>query len=60
MGWAIRMAARALLKDYPQGKAARFIRPEEVAELVWYLCGPQAEAITGADLAVDFGLSAGR
>ncbi|MGG6872321.1 UNVERIFIED_CONTAM: SDR family NAD(P)-dependent oxidoreductase [Pseudomonas aeruginosa] len=51
---------RALLKDYPQGKAARFIRPEEVAELVWYLCGPQAEAITGADLAVDFGLSAGR
>lgn len=26
---------RALLKDYPQGKAARFIRPEEVAELVW-------------------------
>ncbi|MBG5277394.1 SDR family oxidoreductase [Pseudomonas aeruginosa] len=51
---------RALLKDYPQGKAARFIRPEEVAELVWYLCGPQAEAITGADLVVDFGLSAGR
>ncbi|MCT5935161.1 hypothetical protein LZM68_18740, partial [Pseudomonas aeruginosa] len=28
-----------------------FIRPEEVAELVWYLCGPQAEAITGAELA---------
>ncbi|MGV8584509.1 SDR family oxidoreductase, partial [Pseudomonas aeruginosa] len=51
---------RARRKDYPQGKAARFIRPEEVAELVWYRCGPQAEAITGADLAVDCGLSAGR
>ncbi|AGI26839.1 SDR family NAD(P)-dependent oxidoreductase [Pseudomonas sp. MT3] len=51
---------RALLKDYPQGKASRFIRPEEVAELVWYLCKPESEAITGADLAIDFGLSAGR
>ncbi|KAF1070253.1 MAG: 4-formylbenzenesulfonate dehydrogenase TsaC1/TsaC2 [Pseudomonas citronellolis] len=51
---------RALLKDYPQGSTSRFIRPEEVADLVWYLCGPQSEAITGADLAIDFGLSAGR
>ncbi|MDF3933438.1 SDR family NAD(P)-dependent oxidoreductase [Pseudomonas citronellolis] len=49
-----------LLRDYPQGKEARFIRPEEVAELVWYLCGQQSESITGADLAIDFGLSAGR
>lgn len=51
---------RALLRDYPQGREARFLRPEEVAELVWYLCQPQAEAITGADLAIDFGLSAGK
>ncbi|RFQ09566.1 SDR family NAD(P)-dependent oxidoreductase, partial [Pseudomonas sp. ATCC 13867] len=29
-------------------------------ELVWYLCKPESEAITGADLAIDFGLSAGR
>ena len=51
---------RELLSLYPQGREARFLRPEEVAELVWYLCQPEAEAITGADLAIDFGLSAGR
>ncbi|MGH8353052.1 MAG: SDR family NAD(P)-dependent oxidoreductase [Pseudomonas sp.] len=51
---------RELLGLYPQGRNARFLRPEEVAELVWYLCQPQAEAITGADLAIDFGLSAGK
>jgi NAD(P)-dependent dehydrogenase (short-subunit alcohol dehydrogenase family) len=51
---------RELLSLYPQGREARFLRPEEIAELVWYLCQPEAEAITGADLAIDFGLSAGR
>ncbi|SFP54150.1 SDR family NAD(P)-dependent oxidoreductase [Pseudomonas borbori] len=51
---------RELLSLYPQGREARFLRPEEVAELVWYLYQPQAEAITGADLAIDFGLSAGK
>jgi NAD(P)-dependent dehydrogenase (short-subunit alcohol dehydrogenase family) len=51
---------RELLSLYPQGREARFLRPEEVAELVWYLCQPMAEAITGADLAIDFGISAGK
>ena len=51
---------RELLKLYPQGASARFIRPEEVAELAWFLCQPYAEAITGANLAIDFGLSAGK
>ena len=51
---------RDLLKLYPQGASARFIRPEEIAELVWFLCQPYAEAITGANLAMDFGLSAGK
>lgn len=50
---------KALLALYPQGRSARFIRPEEVAELVWFLCQPHAEAITGANLAIDFGLSSG-
>jgi NAD(P)-dependent dehydrogenase (short-subunit alcohol dehydrogenase family) len=49
-----------LLALYPQGQNARFIRPEEIAELVWFLCQPYAEAITGANLAIDFGLSAGK
>jgi NAD(P)-dependent dehydrogenase (short-subunit alcohol dehydrogenase family) len=48
-----------LLAGYPQGAAARFIRPGEVAELVWFLCQPHAAAITGANISIDFGLSAG-
>ena len=51
---------RDLLTPYPHGAGARFIRPEEIAELVWFLCQPYAEAITGANLAMDFGLSAGK
>ena len=51
---------RGLLAKYPQGAAARFIRPEEVAELVWFLCSPAASAITGADMAIDQGYSAGK
>jgi len=48
-----------LLAEYPQGKAARLIQPDEVAELVWYLAQPAAAPITGANLSIDFGLSAG-
>jgi len=50
----------ALLAGYPQGARARFIRPEEVAELVYFLCTPGASAITGADFAIDQGYSAGK
>ena len=49
-----------LLAKYPQGARARFIRPGEIAELVFYLCSPAAAAITGADLAIDQGYSAGK
>ncbi|MBT8766970.1 SDR family NAD(P)-dependent oxidoreductase [Pseudomonas boanensis] len=48
-----------LLAKFPQGAAARFVQPEEVAELVFFLCQPGARAITGADMAIDLGLSAG-
>lgn len=48
-----------LLAGYPQGRRARFIHPQEVAELIWFLCQPQAAAITGANLSIDFGLSSG-
>ncbi len=48
-----------LLHGYPQGAAARFIRPDEIAELVWFLAQPHAAAITGANISIDFGLSAG-
>jgi NAD(P)-dependent dehydrogenase (short-subunit alcohol dehydrogenase family) len=48
-----------LLRGYPQGAAARFIAPAEIAELIWFLCQPAAAAITGANISIDFGLSAG-
>jgi NAD(P)-dependent dehydrogenase (short-subunit alcohol dehydrogenase family) len=50
----------SLLAKYPQGEEARFIRPQEIAELAFYLCSPAAAAITGADLAIDQGYSAGK
>lgn len=48
-----------LLDGYPQGASARFVKPAEVAELVWFLAQPHAAPITGANLSIDFGLSAG-
>jgi 3-hydroxybutyrate dehydrogenase len=36
----------------------RLIEPDEVAELVTYLCGPTAASITGASLAMDGGWTA--
>lgn len=50
---------RGLLAGYPQGAAARFVRPDEVAEVIWFLCQPAAAPITGTNISVDFGLSAG-
>jgi NAD(P)-dependent dehydrogenase (short-subunit alcohol dehydrogenase family) len=48
-----------LLGGYPQGESARFIAPAEIAELIWFLAQPSATAITGANISIDFGLSAG-
>jgi NAD(P)-dependent dehydrogenase (short-subunit alcohol dehydrogenase family) len=47
-----------LLAAYPQ-RPPRFIRPEEVAELIAYLCSDRADPITGAAISIDFGLTAG-
>jgi NAD(P)-dependent dehydrogenase (short-subunit alcohol dehydrogenase family) len=48
-----------LLASYAQGASARFVRPAEVAELIWFLAQPAAAPITGAAVSIDFGLSAG-
>lgn len=48
-----------LLSAYPQGDGARFLRAEEVAEVVWFLAQPSATGVTGANWSIDFGLSAG-
>ena len=50
---------RDLLGKYPQGPRARFIQPAEVAELAFFLCQPAARSITGADMAIDNGVSSG-
>jgi NAD(P)-dependent dehydrogenase (short-subunit alcohol dehydrogenase family) len=50
---------KRLLGSYAQGARARFIRPDEVAELVCYLAEEKAAPITGALLTIDFGTSAG-
>jgi 3-hydroxybutyrate dehydrogenase len=39
---------------YPQ---KRFIQPEEIAELVLYLCRDEAQSITGEDIAITTGAS---
>jgi NAD(P)-dependent dehydrogenase (short-subunit alcohol dehydrogenase family) len=48
-----------LLAHYPQGAAARFLTPEEVAQNVAFLLSPAAAGITGAAMMLDFGLTAG-
>ena len=47
-----------LLAAYPQ-KQPRFIRPDEIAELIAYLSSERAAPITGAAISIDFGLTAG-
>ncbi len=48
-----------LKSAYPQGDRARFLKPAEVAEVVWFLAQPSAAGVTGANWSIDFGLSAG-
>ena len=50
---------KRLLASYPQGDKARFITPEQVAELIFYLSSPAAQPITGALISIDYGTSAG-
>jgi len=50
---------RRLLEHYPQGEQARFIRADEIARMVEYLCEREAAPVTGAALSIDFGVTAG-
>jgi NAD(P)-dependent dehydrogenase (short-subunit alcohol dehydrogenase family) len=48
------------LGHYPQGAHARFTQPEEVAECIYFLASKdKVEAITGACLSIDFGITSG-
>jgi len=48
-----------LLANYPRGEKGRFTQPREVAEAILFLASPKVQAITGACLSIDFGLTAG-
>lgn len=50
---------RALVSKYPQGARARFVRSDEVAELVFTVSSPKLAPLTGACVLFDFGISAG-
>ncbi|GAA4005580.1 MULTISPECIES: 3-hydroxybutyrate dehydrogenase [Streptomyces] len=52
---AERVLAEVLLQD---SAVKRLIEPEEVAEAVAYLCGPQASFVTGTSLVLDGGWTA--
>ena len=49
----------SLLAHYPRGEKGRFTQPREVAEAILFLASPRVQAITGACLSIDFGLTAG-
>jgi NAD(P)-dependent dehydrogenase (short-subunit alcohol dehydrogenase family) len=48
-----------LLEVYPERPGRRFTKPEEVARSIVFLSSEKVEAITGACLSIDFGLTAG-
>lgn len=50
-----RVVSEVLLQD---SAVKRLIEPEEVAQAVAYLCGPQASFVTGASLVMDGGWTA--
>ncbi|GED88825.1 3-hydroxybutyrate dehydrogenase [Streptomyces sp. 6-11-2] len=50
-----RVLSEVLLKD---SAVKRLLEPEEVAEAVAYLCGPQASFVTGSSLVLDGGWTA--
>jgi 3-hydroxybutyrate dehydrogenase len=54
------MAPEQVVQEVLLARAAirRLIEPEEVAELVAYLCGPQASMMTGGSLTIDGGWTA--
>lgn len=47
-----------LRRRLPQGEHGRFVKADEVADLVAYLASPSAAPITGECIRVDFGISA--
>ncbi|MET3120885.1 NAD(P)-dependent dehydrogenase (short-subunit alcohol dehydrogenase family) [Oxalobacteraceae bacterium GrIS 2.11] len=50
---------RNLLANYPQGSQARFAQADEIAAFIFAISSPKLVPLTGAALAIDFGMTAG-
>lgn len=50
---------RRLLAHYPQGENARFIEAAEVAQYIAFLLSPAGIPVSGAQVMLDFGVTAG-
>jgi NAD(P)-dependent dehydrogenase (short-subunit alcohol dehydrogenase family) len=50
---------RTLLATLPQGETARFVTPEEIAAATWFLASKEAAPITGVNLPIEWGVTAG-
>ena len=50
------MEAQFIARNHPTALLRRLATPEEVANMVVYVCSPQAWATTGAALRVDGGV----
>ena len=51
-GLSLEALRKEVMKSYPQG---RFLRPEEIADLVVFLCRDEARGINGEDISVTTG-----
>jgi len=49
----------SLRSKYPQGPKARFVKPEEIGELVFMATSSKLAALTGAAISFDFAITAG-
>ena len=49
----------SLRSKYPQGAKARFVKPEEIGELVFMAASSKLAALTGAAISFDFAITAG-
>ena len=50
---------RDLMAGLPQRERARFITPEEIAHVVWFLAAPLSAPITGHTMPVEWGVTTG-
>ncbi|MDO9712965.1 SDR family oxidoreductase [Paracraurococcus lichenis] len=56
-GWILTKGPEPSAEDHAQHPAGRVGRPEDVASLVAWLCGPESDFVTGAEFVTDGGMT---